>query len=88
MCKGQDSHRGFAGVATDLDVCIWRCTHLCMSVCVLAETRVEAMRVPLCAFWEPCDIPHGRQKDNVTVRRGARGKQSRERMNKEESQES
>lgn len=78
---------------------ICRCSHqpvrlymevhrLCVSVCVLAEARVEAMRVPLCAFLEPCDIPHGRQKDNVTVRRGARGKQSRERMNKEESQES
>lgn len=45
------------------------------------------MRVSLCALLEPCDIPHGR-KDNVTVKRGARGKQRRGRMEKEESQES
>lgn len=56
--------------------------------CVWADPGVEAMRVPLCAFWEPCDIPHGRQKDNVTVEREARGKQRRERMEREESQES
>lgn len=59
-----------------------------MCVCVLAGARVKAMRVLLCAFLEPCDIPHGRQKDNVTEKQGAGGKQRRERMEKEESQES
>ncbi len=64
------------------------CVCVCVCVSVLAGAMVEAMRVSLSAFLEPCDIPHGRQKDNVTVKRGARGKQRRERMEKEESQES
>lgn len=59
-----------------------------MCVYVIGDTRMEVMKVPLYALWKPCDIPHGRQKDNVTVKRGARGKQKRERMEKEECQES
>lgn len=65
------------------------CMHVYRSagMCVLVDLRVYAMRVSLCALLEPCDIPHGR-KYNVTAKRGAQGKQRRERMEKEASQES
>lgn len=65
------------------------CIGVCESagMCVLVDLSAYAMRVPLCALSEPCDIPCGR-KDNGTVKRGAQGKQRRERMGKEASQES
>lgn len=83
MWKGQDTHWGFAGVC---QLPVYVCEGACMSV--LADGRVAVMRVLVFAFWKPCDIPHGKQKDNVRVKRGARGKKRRERMEKEESQES
>ncbi len=60
-----------------------------MCDCMLAGAGVEALRVLLCAFLEPCDIPHGRQKDNVTGKRGARERSREEReWKRRESQES
>jgi len=62
-------------------------TYICVCVCVCLYGDAYTC-VCVCVLLEPCDIPHGRQKDNVRVEQGGGGGSGKERMEKEESRES
>lgn len=64
MWKGQDPH--------------WGVTAVCHLPACLQTYVLRVWESGSCAFWCLCDVPHGRQKDNVTVQKESSAEYKRE----------
>lgn len=75
LCEKVSIHTGDSQVYTTYLNCIHLRVRACVCVCVGIHGRVFQQRLQcLGAFWELCDIPHGRQKDNVAGKQRVRRK--------------